>query len=260
MTGTSEPIVQLSLVQLDDYGPWTVTPEPRPEPTLQALQSRLYADLADFVGSRDGYVFPGRYDNMVAVTNRITPSEHRRFQELVRHQYPVTVSVGVGTGETPVGALGAATEALQSTGSAQDAGRTERLATACENDPTGSISVAHFDVVDATGEYTDSQHAFDAERRIKRWAVELADQMRDYGAVTSFVGGDNAISVCPQLPQQTYDRVLESVRETVGVETRVGIGTGETAQIAGREAKHALEAGRGTGEWVTAVGEASTDD
>jgi GTP cyclohydrolase IIa len=250
----------LSLVQLDDYGPWTVTPEPRPEPTLQALQSRLYADLADFVGSRDGYVFPGRYDNMVAVTNRIAPSDHRRFQELVRHQYPVTVSVGVGTGGTPVSALGAATEALQSTGSAQDASRTERLATACERDPAGTVSVAHFDVVDATGEYTDSQHAFDAERRIRRAAVELSDHMRDHGAVTSFVGGDNVISVCPRLSRRTYDDVLAAVREAVGVEMRVGIGTGETAQLAGREAKHALETGRSTGEWVTAVGEASTDD
>jgi GTP cyclohydrolase IIa len=260
VTGRSESVVQLSLVQLDDYGPWTVTPEPRPEPALQALQSRLYADLADFVGSRDGYVFPGRFDNMVAVTNRIAPSEHQRFQELVRHQYPVTASVGVGTGGTPAAALGAATEALQSTGSAQDADRTERLATACEREPTGPLSVAHFDVVDATGQYTDSQHAFDAERRIRRAAVELADQMRDHGAVTSFVGGDNAISVCPRLPQRAYDDVLEGVREAVGVEMRVGVGTGETAQLAGREAKHALETGRATGEWVTAAAEAGGDD
>ncbi len=125
---TADSAVQFSLVQLDDYGPWTVTPEPRRETSLQALQSRLYADLADFVGDRDGYVFPGRFDNMVAATNGIDPADHRRFQERVRNHYPVTASVGVGTGTTPVEALGAASERLQATGSAQDADRCERLA------------------------------------------------------------------------------------------------------------------------------------
>ena len=36
---------QLTLIQIDNYGPWTVTPEPRREVDLQTLQSRLYADV-----------------------------------------------------------------------------------------------------------------------------------------------------------------------------------------------------------------------
>ena len=258
MTNSDDAVVQLSLVQLDDYGPWTVTPEPRPEPSLQSLQARLYADLADFVGSRDGYTFPGRYDNMIAVTNRITPEEHRRFQEHVRNRYPITASVGVGTGATPIDALGAATEALQATGSAQDATRTERLATDRDREPTGSLSVAHFDVVDATERYTDQEHAFDAESRIKRAVTELRDRMREHGAVTSFVGGDNAIAVAPDLPDGTYDEVLADVHEATDVELRVGVGHGDTAQAAGRDAKHALERARATGEPVTAL--RATDD
>ena len=258
MTDTDDAVVQFSLVQLDDYGPWTVTPEPRPEPSIQALQARLYADLADFVGSRDGYTFPGRYDNMLAVTNRISPDEHRRFQDLVRNRYPITASVGVGTGATPIDALGAATEALQATGSAQDAARTERLATDRDREPTGPLTVAHFDVVDATERYTDREHAFDAESRIKRAVAELRDRMRDRGAVTSFVGGDNAIAVAPNLSDGTYDDVLAALREETGVEMRVGVGRGETAQAAGRDAKHALERARATGEPVTAL--RATDD
>jgi len=258
VTDTDDAVVQFSLVQLDDYGPWTVTPEPRPEPSLQALQARLYADLADFVGSRDGYTFPGRYDNMIAVSNRISPDEHRRFQELVRNRYPITASVGVGTGATPIDALGAATDALQATGSAQDAGRTERLATDRDAEPTGPLTVAHFDVVDATGRYTDSEHAFDAESRIKHAVTALRDRMREHGAVTSFVGGDNAIAVCPALPGGTYDDVLAALRAETGVEMRVGVGRGETAQAAGRDAKHALERARATGEPVTGL--RATDD
>ena len=260
MPGPRDSVVQLSLVQLDDYGPWTVTPEPRREPAIQALQARLYADLADFVGSRGGYVFPGRYDNMVAVTNRIAPEEHREFQTLVRHRYPVTASVAVGTGETPVEAVGNASEALQERGSAQNTDRRERLATAATREPAGPLTVAHFDVVDATDRYTDRRHAFDVELRIRRAVVELADRMYDHGGVTSFVGGDNAISICPALPTTVYDALLEHVREGAGVEMRVGVGTGETARDAGMRAKHALERGRATGNRVSESERANADD
>ncbi|WP_129116374.1 GTP cyclohydrolase IIa, partial [Halegenticoccus tardaugens] len=37
---------QLTQIQIDNYGPWTVTPEPRREMDLQTMQSRLFADLA----------------------------------------------------------------------------------------------------------------------------------------------------------------------------------------------------------------------
>ena len=250
---TADSAVQFSLVQLDDYGPWTVTPEPRRETSLQALQSRLYADLADFVGDRDGYVFPGRLDNMIAATNGIDPADHRRFQERVRNHYPVTASVGVGTGETPAAALGAASEQLQATGSAQDASRQERLAADHERAPTGRLSVAHFDVVDATGTYTDRVNAVDAELVVRRATNTLAEYMREHhDAVTSFVGGDNVIALCPVLPDAAYDDAVEHVRAATDVDLRVGVGTARSPYTAGQAAKHALETGRETGASVTA--------
>ncbi|GAG70614.1 unnamed protein product, partial [marine sediment metagenome] len=36
--------IQLTLVQIDNYGPWTVTPEPRGEAELQTLQAELFAE------------------------------------------------------------------------------------------------------------------------------------------------------------------------------------------------------------------------
>ena len=47
-------MVRTTLVQIDNYGPWTVTPSPRRETDLQSLQARLYADFADFAGREDG--------------------------------------------------------------------------------------------------------------------------------------------------------------------------------------------------------------
>ncbi|OYR50211.1 GTP cyclohydrolase IIa, partial [Halorubrum sp. Eb13] len=116
---------QVTLVQIDNYGPWTTTPEPRREMDLQTLQSRLFADIAQFVGHRDAYVFFTRFDNMIAVTNGVDDAAHAALQESIGNRYPVSISLGTAVDERPVDALEAANQQLQHEGSAQDKARTE---------------------------------------------------------------------------------------------------------------------------------------
>jgi len=244
--------VQISLVQLDNYGPWTVTPSPRRETDLQSLQARLYADFAEFVGREDGYAFFDRFDNMIGVTNGIGRDGHERFQETVRNRYPVTVSIGVGAGRTPAGALGAATRQLQYAGSAQDPDRTESLGIDGTVDETdGSLSIAHFDVVDATTSYTDSRDADEVTTTMRRATLSLSTYLKEHhDSIARFVGGDNVIAVCPRLGTEAFARARDHVRDASDVDLRVGIGQGPTAYAAGRRAKLALEECRNSGRRV----------
>ena len=244
---------QITHIQIDNYGPWTVTPEPRREVDLQTLQSRLYADLAQLFGNRDGYIFFSRFDNMIAVTNGLDEADHALIQESVANRYPVTVSMGTGTHEAPATALSAATDHLQEAGSAQAAGRTGVLAGQPEAaDPSpGDVQIAHFDVVDATGKYTDQLDAFSAFARIERIYVTLLTHLHaEYGALAFFVGGDNFIAVCPDLDRAEYQATIDHVRERVGADLRVGVGRGATACDAGLAAKDALERSREAGGTV----------
>jgi GTP cyclohydrolase IIa len=245
---------QITLIQIDNYGPWTVTPEPRREVDLQTLQSRLYADLSQLFGNRDGYVFFTRFDNMIAVTNGLDREAHALIQESVANRYPVTVSLGIDVAPSPSRALGTATDYLQEAGSAQDRTRTEILrgeplpeAERTDED----VQIAHFDVNDATGKYTDRLHAFDSFIQIEQGYAELMRYMRKaHESLSFFVGGDNVIAVCPDLEPAEYRDAIEHVHETVSVELKVGVGRARTAQSAGMAAKHALEDCRETGSDV----------
>ncbi|CAI50162.1 GTP cyclohydrolase 3 [Natronomonas pharaonis DSM 2160] len=236
---------QVTLVQIDNYGPWTVTPEPRREVDLQTLQSRLYADLSQLIGNRMGYVFFTRFDNMVAVTNGLDADAHALIQESVGNRYPVTVSLSIGVDSSPAAALGTATDQLQDAGSAQDKGRTEIL----RGDPIQpsertdtDVQIAHFDVNDATGKYTDQLNEFDSFINIEQGYAELMRYMRhENDSLSFFVGGDNIIAVCDGIDEAAYLDAIEHVNETVGVELKVGVGLDRTAQAAGMAAKHALE-------------------
>ncbi|USZ68149.1 GTP cyclohydrolase IIa [Halorussus salilacus] len=245
---------QVTLVQIDNYGPWTVTPEPRREVDLQTLQSRLYADLSQLVGNREGYVFFTRFDNMVAVTNGMDDTDHAMIQESVGNRYPVTVSFGVGVDPSPVEALSDATAHLQDAGSAQDDSRTEILrgATLDPDERTDDdVQIAHFDVNDATGKYTDRLNAFDSFIHIEQGYAELMQYMRRaHDGLSFFVGGDNVIAVCPDLDELAYEDAIQHVKNTVEVELKVGVGQADTPQTAGMAAKHALEECREDGDRV----------
>jgi GTP cyclohydrolase IIa len=259
---SSESAVQLSLFQIDNYGPWTVTPSPRQETDLQSLQAQLYADLADFVGQYDGYVFYDRFDNMLGITNGMDLETHRRFQRQVRNRYPVTLSIGVGVGATPVDALGLASQQLQADGSAQDPERTEILsADDGIADTTDDLTIAHFDVVDVTGSYTDRQNAATTTIAIQRATVELASYLHDeLDSIARFVGGDNIIAVCPPLPGGSLDAARDHVHDLTGMDFQVGVGRGATAHGAGHRAKLALEECRESGSRIHRIAPQMTTD
>ncbi|SDY29914.1 GTP cyclohydrolase III [Halobellus clavatus] len=245
---------QLTLIQIDNYGPWTVTPNPRREMDLQTMQSRLFADLAQFIGGRGGYVFFTRFDNMVAITNGLDRTDHDLLQETIGNRYPVTISLGTGTDPSPIVALESATAGLQEAGSAQDGDRREvRFGEylAEEQRTPEDVQIAHFDVNDATGKYTDQLNEFDSFIQIEQGYATLMRYLREeHGGLSFFVGGDNIISICPGMTEADYRESISHVEATAGVELKVGVGIDKTPHGAGMEAKHALETCRHDGTVV----------
>jgi GTP cyclohydrolase IIa len=245
---------QVTLIQIDNYGPWTVTPEPRREVDLQTLQSRLYADLSQLFGNRAGYVFFSRFDNMIAVTNGLDMDAHALIQESIGNRYPVTISLSVAVDPSPVEALGMATNQLQDAGSAQDHTRREilrgePLAESMQTD--NDVQIAHFDVNDATDRYTDRLNEFDTFIHIEQGYAELMRYMRmAHDSLSFFVGGDNVISVCSSIDEPAYGDAVEHVLDTVDVDLKVGVGRDQSPQAAGMAAKHALERCREDGTAV----------
>ena len=69
-------MIQMTLIQIDNYGPWTVTPRPRTESDLQMLQASLFADLNNHFGNKKGLVFFTRFDNLLAISNGLDEEDH----------------------------------------------------------------------------------------------------------------------------------------------------------------------------------------
>ncbi|MCX2819376.1 GTP cyclohydrolase IIa [Haladaptatus sp. F3-133] len=238
-------MVRATLIQIDNYGPWTVTPEPRRETDLQALQARLYADLCASFGAHDAVVFFSRFDNVVAFTEGVGTDAHRSVQRSINNRYPVTVSMAVADGASPRDAVGRVSSLIQDEGSAQDADRVARLVS--DIDGGSDVQVGHFDIEEATERYVDEIDAYGCQLLVGRAGLALMESMWERDAVSFFVGGDNYITVAPSLDKDDYAEVIGEVEEETDVELKVGVGESRTPADAGMQAKHCLERSRNGG-------------
>lgn len=221
--------IQITLIQIDNYGPWTVTPKSKPEAYLQSLQSRLFADIEDEFSSHGGLVFSTRFDNMLAATNGISLDEHRKIQDKIHDKYPVTVSMGVGVGETPREAQEEASKALQELGSSQSAERQGVLAGEALNlGDEGWVQIAHMDVNHATP-MTDNEPVYDTYRLIQEVHSTLVRNLLKFGTLAFYTGGDNFMAFANKLSEEDLEKVFGIVEEETGVRLKAGIGCAPTA-------------------------------
>ncbi|AXI25684.1 GTP cyclohydrolase IIa [Methanofervidicoccus sp. A16] len=236
-------MIQITVIQIDNYGPWTVTPNPRRESDLQALQSRLYGDLNLQFGAHKGLVFYTRFDNLIAITNGIDLNTHKRIQESIKNRYPFTVSMGIASAETPYEAQKLATEKIQEHGSAQDKYRKEVLDVANDFilEEEGYVQLAHVDVNNVTETLTDMESAYDTYLRINEIHLRLIKELKKYGAMVFFIGGDNFMCPCNGMTESDFITIFEDIREKTGIQLKAGIGIGKTAEDASNMADIGLE-------------------
>lgn len=234
----------MTLIQIDNYGPWTVTPTPRNEVDLQIMQAELYADLQRQFAARQGLVFFTRFDNMLAVTNGMDLEDHRRIQKSIGNRYPITVSMGVGAAETPYDAQRNASRALQSHGGAQSEERKEVLAIDGLVDE-GYVQIAHIDINGITETMTDIVPAYDTSFIVNRVQHFLMKKLIKEGALLFFIGGDNFMSPCNGLEPQGLLRIINEIDDEINVALKAGIGKAPTAEKAANLADLALEEIRG---------------
>jgi GTP cyclohydrolase IIa len=224
--------VQITLIQLDNYGPWTGKLGTDREHRLQILQADLYSAIERRFAEREGLVFFNRFDEMLAVSNGITETQHQEIQHEVQDEFPVTVSMGIGVAENPFQAQLRASRLLQEKGSAQSPERTSIIACERTIDPAQSyVQIAHFDVDAITKTHTDRASAYETSMHLMTLYSELMQMFRERDALLFFVGGDNFIGVANGVKLEQIESTLATYRSRQ-VNLKCGIGIAHTARKA----------------------------
>ncbi len=232
--------IQITVAQLDNYGPWTVSPDPKPEAYLQMLQTRLFADLEEEFSEKEGLAFITRYDNTLIVSNGLSMEDHVKIQDSIREKYPVTVSFGVSCAENPYDAQKLASEALQDTGSSQSEERKEELNGDTLNFPEESlVQIAHIDINSVTS-YTDDEPIYDTHHLIQKVHLSLSESLTTMNGLVFYTGGDNFMAPTNGLSLEDILEVLEEVEDDTGIKLKAGVGRSTNAVEAAHLASEGL--------------------
>ncbi|KXB03513.1 hypothetical protein AKJ45_01375 [candidate division MSBL1 archaeon SCGC-AAA261F19] len=232
--------MQLTLVQLDNYGPWTVKPSPKPEPYIQSLQGRLFSDIEEEFSARGGLVFSTRFDNMLAVSNGISLEEHENIQEKIHEKYPVTFSMGVGVAEEPYEAQRVASDALRKAGGSRSPDRKGALVGKTLESADGNlVQIAHIDVNHSTS-LTNNNPIYDTHHLIQRVHLALMSSLVPFGALVFYMGGDNFMAPSNGLNENNLSAVFEKIKRGLGAGLKAGVGIGVNAVESARLASQGL--------------------
>jgi GTP cyclohydrolase IIa len=232
--------IQITLIQIDNYGPWTVTPAPRKESELQLLQAELFGELERRFGELGALVFPTRFDNMVGITNGVSVKKHREIQEAIARKFPVTISMGIGAAQTAYDAQVNATLALQAAGGSQSSGRKNVLVGEPVEEPDEDwVQIAHMDINHSTL-FTDTKPIYDTHFLIQRTYLELMKLLLRRRALVFYTGGDNFMAAANGLKPEELASIFAEIKRELGVELKAGVGGAPLAEEAARRASERL--------------------
>ncbi|MBM3308718.1 MAG: GTP cyclohydrolase IIa [Candidatus Altiarchaeales archaeon] len=221
-------MIQLTLIQIDNYGPWTTNPAPKKEASLQLLQSKIYSQLQKKFSAKKALLFPMRYDNLIAITNGISEQQHRKIMDAVNKKIPVSISMSIAVGETPYEAQALATKQLSVEGGARHASRKAVLKSSGIS--RDAIQIAHIDINGIT-EHTDL-NVYDSYSRVVELEKDLIKHLTPKGTLVFYMGGDNFIAPCNGLSEGELQNVLEKVEKETGIRLKAGLGVGMNAEEA----------------------------
>ncbi|MGI0024771.1 MAG: GTP cyclohydrolase IIa, partial [Nitrososphaera sp.] len=94
-------MIQLTIIRIEGYGPWTVTLGSDREAQLQMLQAKIYHDVQCHFSEKNCIVYFNRFDEYFAVTNGLDVSGHVKIQKDLASAFPdLKMSMAIGTGKT----------------------------------------------------------------------------------------------------------------------------------------------------------------
>ena len=230
-------MIQLTILKITGYGPWTLTLGSDREHRLQMLQSSLYKEIQNLFSEKNCLAFPNRFDEIFVITNGLTIRDHVEIQEKLSKLFDLGLSMTIGQGRTP----------FEANSNADNARRTN-LVLDKEHNIFGQflqngddlVQIIHMDV-DGSTSISAKKSPYEVSSLILKLYSEMSEFFLKKNSLTFFMGGDNFMIVSSSVEQETISEFLELIKERHGISFNCGIGTARTGRDAAKLATKSLD-------------------
>ncbi|WP_299291823.1 GTP cyclohydrolase IIa [Nitrosopumilus sp.] len=229
-------MIQLSILKITGYGPWTLTLGSDREHELQMLQATLYKELQKLFSEKNCLVFHNRADEFFVVSNGLSLDDHINIQKTLEKSFEVGLTISIGYGKSP----------FEANLKAYDAKKNNVILNQEHNifgymydEDSFDVSIMHLDVDDLT-----SQRDTNSPYEISSLIFELYSKMSKYfiqkNSLTFFMGGDNFMVVASQEAKNSVQEFINQIKNDKII-LNCGIGNATNARQAVKLATKSLD-------------------
>jgi GTP cyclohydrolase IIa len=230
-------MIQLSILKISEYGPWTLTLGSDREHELQMLQASLYKEVQKLFSDKNCLVFLNRADEFFVVSNGLELEDHIQIQKTLENNFDIRLTISIGYADSPFDANLKAYE-----------GKKNEIILNKEHNIFGfvngktdpQVSIMHLDVDDLS-----SRRKTDSPYEISSIIFELYSKMSKFflekKSLTFFMGGDNFMVIASKDGKNSVQNFIDIIKSQDDISLNCGIGNAHTSREAVKLATKSLD-------------------
>lgn len=230
-------MIQLTIIKITGYGPWTLTLGSDREHKLQMLQSSLYKEIQNLFSEKNGLVFSNRFDELFAITNGLSLNDHVEIQKKLAESFDLQLSMTIGYGDSPFEANLKADKARKSKIILE---KKHNIFGYVDGKADQLVQLMHMDV-DGSTSISTKKSPYEISSFMFKLYSEMSEFFLTKNCLTFFMGGDNFMIVTSGNGKEHSIKFLDLMKEKHGIALNCGIGTAKTAREAAKLATKSLD-------------------
>lgn len=236
--------IQITIIKIEGYGPWTLVLGSDREAKLQMLQAQIYHDLQYLFSKYNCLVFFNRFDEYFVITNTLSLEDHVSVIKEISIKHPnLCISFTIGNGKTP---LDANIQAYQARKNEKFLVKKFQIYGEINNLSVSSsltdkkIKILHIDINDSSG-FGNHLSPYESTITVMKSYVLLMDKFLKKNSLTFFLGGDNFMIIADLIEKDEISDLLNSISDELDIKFNCGIGFGRTSRESAKNATEALD-------------------
>lgn len=230
-------MIQLSILKIDEYGPWTLTLGSDREHALQILQASLYKEIQKLFSEKNCLVFLNRADEFFVVSNGLTLEDHIEIQKNLGKSFDVKLTMSIGYANSP---FEANVKAYAGKKSGAFLSKEYAIYGFLNDNSEQAVSIMHFDVDNLTSR-RKIKSPYEITSAIFNLYVKMSNFFLKKNSLTFFMGGDNFMVVANDDAKNSVNEFIKLIEKEDDVTLNCGIGNAKTAREAVKLATKSLD-------------------
>jgi len=230
-------LIQLTVMKITGYGPWTLTLGSDREHEIQILQASLYIQIQKLFSQKSGLVFLNRADEFIAITNGITLDDHIQIQKKLEASFDLKLSMSIGFGDSPYDANVSAHNGKKSITKLNEE---HNIYGFIDGKNESKVTIMHLDVDNLTSK-SSTMSPYEISSTIFKLHAKMSEFFLTKKSLAFFMGGDNFMVVTNSDYKKSTEEFIGIIKNEFNITLNCGIGTGKTARDAVKFATKSLD-------------------